>query len=260
MSSNVATAVVPFERPTKTTSDVAPTNNPTPSNSPVGQPQNSPPPAVPQPIPEGTPQPQVPLQDTTPKTKVPEADEPSKVITELISAANEELSTTGKLSEESRQKLAEASGLPKEFVELTYEGMVARQQRTNNELLGVAGGQEAYLEMVNWATKAYAPEQATAFNSALKSGDLSKAKAAVEELKTKFAEVNGSPKALQSKAASLVTPVPSGAPAPQTTQANLNVKPYSSFSDMTEAMKDKRYGRDTEYTREVYARVNLSKF
>lgn len=251
MSSNVITAVVPVERPTQTQPE---------SNSPVvDTPQNQTPSPVPPANPEGTPQPEV--SSEAPKAET-EGTEPSPVIQELISAANEELATTGKLSDESRQKLAEASGLPKEFVELTYEGMLARQQRINNELLNLAGGQEAYLEMVRWATAAYSPEQAEAFNSALKSGDLIKAKDAVTALKTKFTEVNGSPKALQTKVASLNNSIPSGAQVAQTaTQPQTSeVKPYASFNDMAEAMKDKRYGKDTEYTKEVYRRAHLSNF
>lgn len=251
MSSNVVTAVVPLEKPVQ---DQPEKNSPV-----VDTPQNQTPSPVPPANPEGTSQPEVPSE--APKAET-EGTEPSAIIQELISAANEELATTGKLSEESRQKLAEASGLPKEFVELTYEGMVVRQQRINNELLSLAGGQEAYLEMVKWATSAYSSDQAKDFNDALKSGDLTKAKDAVVALRTKFTEVNGSPKALQTKAASLNTPVPSGAKVAQTaTQPQTpEVKPFASFNDMAEAMRDKRYGKDTEYTKEVYRRAHLSNF
>lgn len=253
MSSNVITAVVPLEKP-QVPQVPANQSSPVVDTLPTKTPE-----AVPQPITEGTTQPEVPVAATEAAPSEPNPTEPNP-IQELIGLANEELATTGKLSTESRQKIAEASGLPPEFVELTYEGMLARQQRTNDTLISAAGGQESYLEMVKWATTAYTADQAQAFNAALKTGDLTKAQAAVVELKARFTEVNGSPKALVAK---VVQPqaVPSGAVATQVASAGApGVQPYASFNDMAEAMKDKRYGRDTAFTTEVYRRAHLTKF
>jgi len=221
-------------------------------------------PSVPAATTETTPvvpeEPAVPQPEAAAETEAPPVPQ-SEVIQSVLSEANAELATTGELSEDSRKKLAEATGLPQDFIEITYEGMRARQQRNNQELLSVVGGSEAYKEMVSWATEAYSADDATAFNDALKSGDLQSAKKAMEVLKAKFTAVNGSPKALIAKVnAGAANAVPSAQVAPPSTQSQPSARPFASVTEAAEAMKDKRYGRDTEYTREIYRRVHVSKF
>lgn len=249
MSSNVITEVTKFEKPTVPEATTAPiVEQSAPAAAPVVPPSEPTPVAAEPQAPEATA-----AESTIDNTAV---------ITETISAANEELATTGKLTEDSLKKLAEVTSLPQEFIEVAYEGMLHRQQKNNAEILGVAGGTEAYTEMVTWATSVYSAEEAAAFNSALKGGNLQSAKEAVAALRKKFTEVNGSPKALIAKA----TQVPAGSvPSPSTpgtAQTNVNpaVKPFASFAEVTEAMKDKRYGKDNAYTAEVYRRVQISNY
>ncbi len=184
----------------------------------------------------------------------PESTE-SVDFSEVIKPFSEELATKGELSGDSLKALAEKLGAPLEVVELTYEGMRSRQATRNNEILSVAGGQDAYAEMIGWARTSYSSEDAEKFNAALVSGTKDEALAAIRSLKDRFTAVNGSTKAEKAAATQLPTaPVAPRAPAPAA------IVPFASFREQMAAQKDKRYGVDPAYTAEVYKRVALSKF
>lgn len=191
-----------------------------------------------------------------PEASVPETPQaPTSVDTaELLQPFVEELSTKGSLSKESLQNLATKLDAPLEVVELVHDGMLARQATRNNDILTVAGGLETYNEMVKWASGVYTEDESKAFNAALVSGTKDSAITAVNNLRQRFTAVNGSPKvevaaAQRSPAAPVVT---SKAP------AVTSVQPFASFQEQCAAQNDKRYGKDSAYTAEVYKRIALS--
>jgi hypothetical protein len=195
----------------------------------------------------------VPETTTALEASVPETNTQGDT-TELLQPFVEELSTKGSLSKESLQNLATKLDAPLEVVELVHDGMLARQATRNNDILTVAGGLETYNEMVKWASGVYTEDESKEFNAALVSGTKDSAITAVNKLRQRFTAVNGSPKvevaaAQRSPAAPVVAPK-----AP----AVASVQPFASFQEQCAAQNDKRYGKDSAYTAEVYKRIALS--
>ena len=242
MGDNTISATVPFERPTPA--------------APVVPPQAAAPAVTPAAPPTA---PVVEPAAPTPETPAPQPAAETVDFSETIKPYQEELASSGVLSDGSLKALAEKLGAPLDVVQLTYEGMLSRQQRLNNEILQVAGGQETYTEMVKWASGSYSSEEAQAFNEALKSGDKARASAEVQKLRQKFTAVNGSPTAEQQRAQANPTPA---APVASTAAptGNSGLKPFGSFEELRLAQKDKRYGTDPVYTSEVYQKAAISRF
>lgn len=242
MGDNTISATVPFERPTPA-APVVPPQAAAPAETPAVTP------AAP------TVEPAV----STPETPTTQPTAETVDFSETIKPYQEELASSGVLSDGSLKALAEKLGAPLDVVQLTYEGMLSRQQRLNTEILQVAGGQETYTEMVKWASGTYSSEEAQAFNEALKSGDKAKATAEVQKLRQKFTAVNGSPTTVQQRAQQ--SPTTAAPVAPTATPAvNSGIKPFGSFEELRLSQKDKRYGADPVYTAEVYQRAAISKF
>lgn len=240
MSDNVITAKVPFEKP----------------QPPVAADPSAP---VTAEVPEGT-------LDTGAAPEVaapPEAAAPaaeSEVASaedfgELMAPFQEELVTSGELSNESLDKLAEALKAPRELIEVTYEGMKSRQAARDTEILTVAGGRDSYNEMVAWAASAFSAEEAQAFNTALVSGTKGEALEAISQLRGKFTAVNGTPAAVVTESNKQR---PTAAPVAPRPPADPALKPFESFSELMEAQRDKRYGTDSAYTSLVYKRASIS--
>lgn len=191
-----------------------------------------------------------------PAEEVPPVEEPKADFTEIMAPYQTELATTGELTSESLGKLAESLGAPPELVAYTYKGMQATKQERDASILEVAGGQEAYVEMVNWASGVFTPEEAQAFNSTLVSGTKADAQAAVAALGKKFTAVNGTPKAVVAQ----VAPKVSAAPVAPRAPADPSLRPFVDFSALMLAQRDPRYNKDSEYTQQVVKRLSISTF
>lgn len=238
MSDNVITAKVPFEKP------------------PIAAEVDPKVPAV-QEVPEGTLDagtPPVPPTEAVPPAAEPEAA-PTVDYSELMAPFQEELISSGELSNESLDKLAEALKAPRELIEVTYEGMKSRQAARETEILTVAGGRDSYNEMVTWAATAFSAEETQAFNTALVSGTKGDALEAISQLRSKFTAVNGTPAAVVTES---TKQRPSATPVATRPPADPALKPFESFSELMEAQRDKRYGTDSAYTNMVYKRAAVS--
>jgi hypothetical protein len=241
MSQDVISAVVPLERPAPPAPVEAAATPPVVEESPVAAPA----------VPEEPKQP-----DAPPTEEV--ADESVVDYEGLLAEANAELATKGELSSEALQKLADSFGVPRDFINLTYQGMKAERSQRDSAVLEVAGGNDAYGEMIQWATKEYSADEAQAFNEALVKGTRDEALAAIKGLKNRFTAVNGSPKAtIDAATKSPSASVSVSAPAPA---AVPSVKPFGNLSELSAAQRDQRYGKDSDYTNEVYARARISSF
>ena len=144
----------------------------------------------------------------------------------------------GKL-DDAHYKELEKKGLSKEVVDLYIEGAKARDYVYTSAIYEVAGGEEAYKELIQWASDNIKDEAVIAdINRDLTSGNTNKAKWAVENLQLRRGQP---PKRLEGTA-----PV-----------GNSNV-----YRDKTEWKKDVSnalYGRDKKYTQAVDARFLASK-
>jgi len=199
--------------------------------------------------PEVTPEVAVETPEVTPEvapTETPEvpAEEAQETPSELpvdFTAYNEQFEADGKLSEENYTKLA-AEGYPKELVD-TY---IAGQQATvsedlNTSLITSIGGEEAYGELTTWAAQNLPSADVAKYNAAISNANT--AEFALEWLQGKREAVEGKPAA--------VTLEGNNAPTPTRDV-------FTSTSQVTAAMKDPRYKRDTAYQAEVQAKMARS--
>jgi hypothetical protein len=153
----------------------------------------------------------------------------------------EEYSKDGKLADKSYDAL-EKAGIPKDYVDQFIAGQKAMSDNQSADMKNIVGGDKAYTEMSNWAAENMNDAEKTAYNTAVNSKDLETAKLAVVGLKAKYEAVNGSePKLVEGQ-------ISTG-----------GVDGYSSWSQVTEAMKDPRYSKDPAYQAEVKNKLSKSK-
>lgn len=164
-----------------------------------------------------------------------------------MSLLAKEFEENGDLSEESYAELAE-EGYPKEVVQAYIAGVKALKgnvvetaQAEVNSILQEVGGQEKYTEMVDWATKTLSDVEIDAYNKAVESGDVNYTKLAVRDLQKRYEEANGKEPRLITKTAS--------------TPRKAQVKGFENRQEMFDAMRDKRYGKDEKYTKDVEFKI-----
>lgn len=147
----------------------------------------------------------------------------------------------GKLSEEAYTKLEEA-GIPRDIVDGYIAGQVAVVENLRNTAFGVAGGEQNYMSMVEWAKTNMKPSEIEAFNSVVGGNDPAQIAFAVTGLKARYEAVNGSdPK--------LVGGGNNGSAVGDT---------FASWAQVTEAMRDPKYAKDPAYRAEVEAKLGRS--
>jgi len=158
-----------------------------------------------------------------------------------LSEFSTEYDKTGKISPESYEKLKSA-GFSQELVDNYVSGQEARAALHVASLKDAAGGSEAYSTMTTWAVGAMSPAEIAAFNSAVASSNVESSKLAIAGLKSRYEAANGrSPSLLSGKAGT--------APA---------LDAYESRAEMTTAMKDPRYAKDSAYRQQVINKVGRS--
>lgn len=161
-----------------------------------------------------------------------------------VNALLENLARDGKFSDADYAAL-EKAGYPKTAVNAVLRGQVAVQQEAANAMIQVAGGEEAFGALSEFA-QLHDQEAMNAFNAAFERGDLQTAKVVLQGIKhghkamfgTANRQVQGGPKASAASA----------------------VKGFASQDEMVAAMSDPRYARDAAYSKSVEARVAASKW
>ena len=146
----------------------------------------------------------------------------------------------GGLSEEAYAKLAEA-GFPKNLVDSWIQGQEALAADYQNSVHNIVGGEQAYSEMVEWAGENLTQAEITAYDRAVESGDIDMVKLAVQGLKSKYQAAEGTDPALIA-----------GQSAPSSGGT------YSSWSEVTTAMRDPRYKSDPAYRQSVTTKLARS--
>ncbi len=150
---------------------------------------------------------------------------------------------SGELSEET-QKLIEENGLGK-HIDMLVAGHQAIQEKNNQEIFSVVGGDKAYAELQEWGKHNMSKEEQGAFNEALFSGNLNLAKLAVQGLNAQYIAKNG-------KAPELV--LEGGG------SANESNRPFSSQAEYLQATQTQEYKHNPEARRAIEAKRNQSGF
>lgn len=145
----------------------------------------------------------------------------------------------GKLDDNHYKEL-EKKGLSKEIIDLYIEGAKARDTIYTNAIYEAAGGAEEYKELIKWASENITDQSVIAdINRDLSSGNVSKAKWAVENLQLRRGTP---PRKLEGSSV-----------------AYTSTKGYKDKSEWRRDVSNALYGRDKKYTQAVDARYLVSK-
>ena len=154
---------------------------------------------------------------------------------------------------ESDYKQLEGAGLSRQTVDAYLAGRAAEMgftettdsgdisDATVTEVKNFAGGDEAYGNMVNWASDNLGKSEVEAFDEVINSGSVDAIKLAVSGLKARYEDANG-------REGTMVT----GKAPVQTKDV------YRSQAELVAAMNDKRYDLDSAYRQDVIAKLERS--
>ena len=183
--------------------------------------------------------------------------EPDRTVSpqaELITEAAEEYSKSGDLTPEtlakfkgmSSEELVKAymevqNDLPAEASEDSDYGGPDISDSDVNIIKNVAGGEQAYQNMVNWAGQNLDPQSVQAFDNIINSGSVDAIKLAVNGLKAQFQDANGYEGTML------------------TGKAPSNTKDvYRSQAELVKDMSDTRYDNDPSYRQDVMQKLDRS--
>lgn len=166
-----------------------------------------------------------------------------------VAPLQEEWTKTGDISEEKRAGLAKA--LESQFgaeargiVDAYIEGQKAVSTNYQSEIYKHAGGQEQYTQIVAWATTGLSDADKANFNAAVNSGDVNKAKLALDGLSARYTKANGTgPKVIGGGHS-----------------GNDSTPGYASSYEMQQAIADPRYAKDAAYRKSVEEKIGKSNF
>jgi len=156
-------------------------------------------------------------------------------------AFQQEFQQQGELSEESFKKLEEA-GIPKAFVDSYIEGQKVIAQQTTSRVYDAVGGEETYKGMLEWAKANLSDSEKQAFNRAVE-GSLADTLLAVKGLHSDYVKKVGS----------------EGTPIMGEGGDVSAGSVYRSWAEVSKAMSDPRYQKDSAYRADVERRLSKSK-
>jgi len=151
-----------------------------------------------------------------------------------------EYNQQGELSEQSLQKLADA-GFPNDLVKSWIQGQESLNANYQNAVFQTVGGEESYKAMIDWAADNLSDGEIAAYDRAVDSGDIEMVKMAVAGLQSRYQSVEGADPKLV---------------AGQSTTSTGGT--YSSWAEVTAAMRDSRYETDPAYRQQVASKLERS--
>lgn len=177
--------------------------------------------------------------------EVEEQVEADPLIQLLQEASNEYYSNDGQLSPEMMEKLTEMDSrdLLNAYIQIqqSAQGPEDFTQEQVTDIQNFVGGEEAYGNLVTWASENMPQNFVQAFDNLINVGDPDMVKLAVVGLQAAFQESNGYEGRMLS-----------GKPA----QTKEDV--FRSQAEVVDAMSDPRYDRDPAYRQDVFAKLERS--
>ena len=185
-------------------------------------------------------------EETTEETE--ETPQASPAV-ELISSASEEFNDKGELTPETLEKFSSMSSrdLVNAYMEIQKNSPDLAEPAADisdasvNEVKNFAGGEQAYENMVNWASQNLDSKSIEAFDSIVNTGSVDAIKLAVSGLRTQYENANGYEGTMYT------------GKAPQTSK-----DVFRSQAELVEAMSDRRYDRDPAYRQDVIEKLERS--
>lgn len=157
-----------------------------------------------------------------------------------FNALQGEYNEQGGLSDATYDTLAEA-GFSRDLVSSWIKGQEALNSSYESSVYESAGGKEEYAAMVQWASENLSKAEIAAYDRSVDSGDIEMVKLAITGLRSKYQAVEGSDPSLI------------GGQSTSSTGGN-----YSSWAEVTAAMKDTRYETDPAYRQQVANKLSRS--
>jgi hypothetical protein len=152
---------------------------------------------------------------------------------------SEEYANGGALSDDSFAEL-EQMGYPKAMVETYLAGMQTNQEADASTVMAVAGGEDGYKDLTDWARDNMAANELEVYNQMVATGT-DNAKMAVEWMMSKReAAGDVEPNLVSGKAQAA------------------SKDEFRSTAQVVAAMKDPRYGKDAAYTKDVEQKLGRS--
>jgi len=139
----------------------------------------------------------------------------------------------------------EQSGLSKQDFEFMAGGYKAMQEKHTADLHNLVGGAEVYKSIQEYGANNLDAEEIEAFNYALASNNPKIAHMAVLGLKALRDQAKGANPSVRVES---------------TGSSETSVQGYESQADLIKDMSDRRYGRDSTYTKEINARRSKSAY
>jgi hypothetical protein len=155
-------------------------------------------------------------------------------------ALETEYAEHGELTADSLKKLEDA-GIPKAVVDMYIQGREALVSKLQSTAYEIAGGEDSYGSMTQWAAANMSEAEINAFNQAVNSTDPNVIKLAVAGLKGRYEASNGSE--------------------PDLTGGDLGASSgpvFESWAQVREAMRDPKYAKDPAYRNTVEQRLARS--
>ena len=188
--------------------------------------------------------------ETVDEESTEDAPEMSPVAELITSASDEYFKNGNKLSPETLEKFSSMSSqdLVKAYMEVQQNQPQDQAQEAVdlsdsqvNEVKNYAGGEDAYNNMVQWASDNLDQQAVKAFDSIVNTGSVEAIKLAVNGLKNQYEQANGyEGKMYTGKAPSSTKDV------------------FRSQAELVAAMSDRRYDNDPAYRQDVIAKLDRS--
>jgi len=182
-----------------------------------------------------------PKEEVKEDIKIP--GQPKEVEGKRISSLDkfyDEYAETGSLTDDSYKELSK-QGLDKQLVDGYIEGQKALADNHTKSIQDTIGGKEKYGDLIDWASKNLSETEQNAFNNIVDGGNLEEAKFAVQGLMTR-AGMSSNPSPTLFEGTSDVTPTDA----------------YESVGQVTDAMNDPRYEKDSAYRKKVTEKLARS--
>jgi hypothetical protein len=165
---------------------------------------------------------------------------------ELLNKASEEFyANDGQVSDETLEELSKLDSNELISAYISMQGQQPQSQDLTdsqaNEIKNMAGGDEGYEQLTQWAAQSLDDSFITAYDNIVETGDLRMIQLAVAGLKAEYEKQNGfEGQMLTGKAA----------------QPQADV--FRSQQEVVQAMSDPRYDRDPAYRQDVFSKLERS--
>ena len=161
-------------------------------------------------------------------------------LTQTLESVGEHFGEHGEIGEEQYDAL-EKLGLNRQYVDSYINGLAAQQTQMQNQLMGIAGGEEQYGEMMRWMNESLTADEVQAYDRVVESGDVEQMSLLIQGMAARFKSAN--PGGPQTQLQGQTVPGASG---------------FRSKGEIMEAMNDPRYATDAAFREDVSRKMSLT--